>query len=58
MYYIVSEISIGRRFWKQDCYFQQIIAAVAKEYLISHNLTQKQQKNRTFITLTPNATPN
>ena len=40
MYYIVSEIYIGIRFLKDDCYFQQIIYA-AKEFLIPYNFTQR-----------------
>ena len=43
MYYIVSEICIGGHFLEAcfNCYFQQIISAVANESLIPYNLIKK-----------------
>ena len=42
-YYIVSEICIGGHFLEAcfNCYFQQIISAVANESLIPYNLIKK-----------------
>ena len=37
----VPEIFIGRCFWKDGYYSQQIISVVAKETLIIYNLTQR-----------------
>ena len=46
MYYIVSEIYIGRRFLEDCyCYCHQIIFGVAKESLVHCNLRQKSTKN-------------
>ena len=44
MYYIVSEINVGRSFLKDGCYSQQIISAEAKEALIPYNLSQRAPK--------------
>ena len=43
MYYIESEICIGGRFLEGCfyCYYQQIISAVPKEFLIAYNLIQR-----------------
>ena len=35
----MPEIYIGRRFLQDGCYSQQVISAVAKEYMIPFNLT-------------------
>ena len=50
MCYIVSEICIGRRFTEECfyCYSQQIIPIVAKESLISHNLTKRAPEIHNF----------
>ena len=50
LYYIVLEIYIGRRFLEDwfHCYSQQIISAVAKEYLISYNFTQRLSETHKF----------
>ena len=41
MYYIVSEVYIARRFLKDGSYSQQTLSAVAKESLISYDLTER-----------------
>ena len=43
MYYMVSEMYIGRRFLEDcfHCHSRQIRSVVAKESLISYNLTQR-----------------
>ena len=53
MYYIMSEIYIGRRFLEHFfCrHSQQIISAVAKESLILYNLMQKTPETRNVLIL-------
>ena len=60
MYYIVSEIYIGRRFLEGYFYYysQKTMFAVAKESLIPYKPAQGAAKTQTFDTVTPNATPN
>ena len=60
MYYIVSEIYIGRRFLEGCFYYysQKTMFAVAKESLIPYKPAQGAAKTQTFDTVTPNATPN
>ena len=41
MFYIDLEIYLSRDFLGDDCYFKQIISAVAKESPISYSLTQR-----------------
>ena len=57
---IVSEIYIDRRFLKDSCYSQQIISAVAKEYLIPYNLIQRapETQNLQYCNTKYQAKPN
>ena len=60
MSYIMSEICIGRRFLEDCfyCYALWIISAVAKNPWFPMTLYKEHQKQRTFGTVTPNATSN
>ena len=58
MLYHSPEIYIGRRFLKYGCYSKHIISAVAKESLISYNLTQRRLETEDLYTVTPNVTKN
>ena len=60
LYYIVSEIYIGRRFLEDwfYCYPQQIIYGVAKETLIPSNRIERVPEHIRFNTVTRNATLN
>ena len=51
------EIYISRSFLNGGCYFQQIISAIAKEYLIAYNFSQTApEAQNLYKTVTPNAT--
>ena len=41
IYFVVSQIYSGKNFLKDGCYFRQVISTVAKESLITSNLTQR-----------------
>ena len=60
MYYrLVSEIYIDRFFLKNDCYSQQVISAVAREFLIPYNVTKRvPETQKSLNTVTTNTTPN
>ena len=51
------EMYISRSFLNGGCYFQQIISAIAKEYLIAYNFSQRApEAQNLYKTVTPNAT--
>ena len=60
MYYIVSKICIGGRFFEDCfyCYSQKFISVVASESPIPYNLRKRAPGKQTFNTGTPNANPN